>query len=104
MSVGLFIILLTVIGIAAVFFILYFLGMKTAAKEQTMHQPAPSPAPEARASKSHLQQIEIPKVPMYQKTKEPMTDLKTEIDRLGDTFDIAFAGFRNETESEYCCL
>ena len=97
MSFGLFIILLTVIGITATFIILYFLGRKTGAKVQPIRQPAPSPAPKSRASKSHLQEIEIPKVPMYQKTKEPMTKLKTEIDHLGDIFDIAFAEFQNET-------
>jgi hypothetical protein len=100
MTVGLFIAILAMIGIITVFGILYFLR-RSNGKTYQMNTRKSNFTFEARAAQSGLQEIEIPKVPTYQKTKAPMTHLRTEIDRLKDGFDMAFGTGKKETDGEW---
>jgi hypothetical protein len=98
MTFGLFTVILALIGIGAVLGILYFIRQGKGKAHQNWGKSNPPPG--ALSSQSKLQEIEIPKAPTYQKTKEPMTHLRTEIDRLVDGFDIAFEKVRKQTDGK----
>jgi hypothetical protein len=98
MTFGLIIAMLVLTGIIIVLGILLFLRQSRGPSGMGRH--APNPSSGILSPDSPLQEIEIPKVPMYQKTKEPMANLRNKIDRLGDAFDIAYEKVRKETDGK----
>jgi hypothetical protein len=98
MTFVLIIAMLVLTGIIIVLGVLYFLRQNRGTSGMGRH--APNPNSKVLSQNSNFQEIEIPKVPMYQKTKEPMANLRKEIDRLGDTFDTAYELVRKEADGE----
>ncbi len=98
MTFVLIIALLVLTGIIIVLGVPYFLRQGRGRSGMRRHPPHPNSG--IRSPNSNFQEIEIPKVPMYQKTKEPMTNLRKEIDRLGDAFDAAYEKVRKDADGE----